>query len=78
MQEKHKLLLYFIVTVIFYIGSGMTTYYIFYTNILRIFIFIVIFEILIFIIFNKQFFIIKRFIVNVLYICGYLIPLTYV
>lgn len=78
MNEKYVNFLYFTVNVIIYLLSGLATYYAFKTKFLLLLILIILTEIFLFFVLRKKFIIIKRFIINIIYIAGFLLPIAYI
>lgn len=77
MKEKYIHLFYFIGGSLLFFASGVSTYYIFKTRLLYLLFFILIFEIVLYLVYKKNFIFIKRFLLNVFYLAGYLLPLVY-
>ena len=77
MKDKHLHLLYFIGGSLLFFASGISTYYIFKTRLIYLLFFILSFELVLYLIYKKNFIFIKRFLLNIFYLAGYFVPLIY-
>lgn len=75
MKDKYIQLSYFVFGSIIFFVSGLVTYYIFKTKLLNIALFILGFELLLFFIYKRNFIFVRRFLLNIFYIAGFLFPL---
>ena len=65
---------YDLLWILYFIGTGLATYYIFNANILYIVLGIIGLEVMFYIIYRKNWFFIKRYVFNLFYLLGIAIP----
>ena len=68
---------YDLLWVIYFIAAGLATYYIFETDILYIFFAIIAVELAYFLVFRTKWNFIKRYLFNLFYVMGYVVPLVF-
>jgi positive regulator of sigma E activity len=68
---------YDLLWVIYFIAAGLATYYIFETDILYIVFAIIAVELSYFLVFRTKWNFIKRYLFNLFYVMGYVVPLVF-
>ena len=68
---------YDLLWVMYFIAAGLATYYIFKTDILYIALAIIAVELAYFLVFRTKWNFIKRYLLNLFYVMGYVIPLVF-
>lgn len=68
---------YDLLWVIYFIAAGLATYYIFETDILYIVFAIIAVELAYFLVFRTKWNFIKRYLFNLFYVMGYVVPLVF-
>ena len=64
-----------ILWILYFSAAGVMSYFIFKTNFLYILLFIIAAETTFYLVFNKQWDFVKRYLFNIFYVMGYVVPL---